>query len=32
VQGRLMLGPDQFFDHRAFDPEKLDDYLATSAV
>lgn len=30
VQGRLMLGPDQFFDGRAFDPEKLDDYLAAS--
>lgn len=27
VQGRLMLGPDRFFDGRAFDPERLDDYL-----
>lgn len=29
VQGRLLLGPDQFFDRRAFDPDHLDDYLAS---
>ena len=29
VQGRLLLGPDRFFDGRAFDPEKLDEYLAS---
>jgi len=28
VQGRLMLGPDQFFDRRSFDPDQLDQYLA----
>jgi two-component system, oxyanion-binding sensor len=28
IQGRLVLGPDQFFDGRAFDPEQLDAYLA----
>lgn len=28
VQGRLLLGPDQFFDGRSFDPDHLDDYLA----
>lgn len=28
VQGRLMLGPDQFFDGRSFDPDQLDRYLA----
>jgi NitT/TauT family transport system ATP-binding protein len=28
VQGRLMLGPDQFFDGRSFDPDHLDQYLA----
>jgi len=28
VQGRLLLGPDRFFDGHAFDPEKLDAYLA----
>lgn len=28
IQGRLLLGPDQFFDGLAFDPERLDDYLA----
>ena len=27
VQGRLLLGPDRFFDGRDFDPERLDDYL-----
>ncbi len=30
VQGRLMLGPDRFFDGRAFDPERLDEYLEGS--
>jgi NitT/TauT family transport system ATP-binding protein len=25
--GRLMLGPDGFFDDRVFDPDKLQDYL-----
>lgn len=30
VQGRLLLGPDRFFDSRAFDPDRLDDYLAES--
>src|SRR3546814_2255920 len=24
VQGRLLLGPDQFFDGRSFDPDQLD--------
>lgn len=28
VQGRLLLGPDRFFDGRAFDPDQLDAYLA----
>lgn len=27
VQGRLLLGPDQFFDGRSFDPDQLDRYL-----
>lgn len=27
MQGRLLLGPDRFFDGRAFDPDALDDYL-----
>ena len=31
VQGRLLLGPDQFFDGRSFDPDHLDDYLADIA-
>lgn len=31
VQGRLMLGPDQFFDGRSFDPDQLDSYLASGA-
>ena len=30
VQGRLLLGPDRFFDGRAFDPDALDAYLAES--
>lgn len=28
TQGRLMLGSDRFFDHRAFDPEDIPGYLA----
>lgn len=28
VQGRLLLGPDRFFDGRAFDPDQLDSYLS----
>ena len=28
TQGRLILGPDRFFDARSFDPDRLDDYLA----
>ena len=28
IQGRLLLGPDRFFDGRAFDPDRLDEYLA----
>ncbi|MGD9811695.1 MAG: CmpA/NrtA family ABC transporter substrate-binding protein [Sphingobium sp.] len=28
IQGRLLLGPDRFFDGRDFDPDRLDDYLA----
>ena len=28
TQGRLILGPDQFFDGRPFDPERLEAYLA----
>ena len=28
VQGRLLLGRDQFFDGRSFDPDQLDEYLA----
>ncbi|MEY4270553.1 MAG: hypothetical protein RLZZ58_1769 [Pseudomonadota bacterium] len=27
AQGRLILGPDRFFDGRQFDPEQLDSYL-----
>lgn len=27
VQGRLLLGPDRFFDGRTFDPEDIDAYL-----
>jgi len=30
VQGRLLLGQDTFFDGQAFDPDKLDAYLAKS--
>lgn len=30
VQGRLLLGPDRFFDSRAFDPDHLDSYLSES--
>ncbi|MVA71636.1 nitrate transporter [Agrobacterium vitis] len=30
--GRLLLGPDGFFDRRVFDPDRLDDYLAASLV
>lgn len=29
TQGRLILGPDRFFDGRQFDPTRLLDYLAT---
>ncbi|MGN6278846.1 MAG: ABC transporter substrate-binding protein [Sphingomonas sp.] len=29
VQGRLMLGADRFFDGRAFDPDRIEDYLAS---
>ena len=29
--GGLVLGPDGFFDGRKFDPDRLDDYLATQA-
>ena len=25
--GRLMLGPDGFFDNQIFDPEKVSDYI-----
>lgn len=32
IQGRLELGPDQFFDGRAFDPERLEAYLAESGT
>lgn len=28
-RGELTLGPDRFFDGRIFDPDKIDDYLAT---
>lgn len=28
VRGRLMLGPDRFFDNRHFDPDDLNGYLA----
>jgi len=28
TQGRLMLGSDRFFDHRAFDPDDIPGYLA----
>jgi len=27
TQGRLILGPDRFFDARRFDPDDLDGYL-----
>ncbi|MGV1770855.1 CmpA/NrtA family ABC transporter substrate-binding protein [Agrobacterium vitis] len=30
--GRLLLGPDGFFDGRVFDPDRLEDYLAASLV
>ena len=29
TQGRLMLGADRFFDGRAFDPDHIEDYLAS---
>lgn len=29
VRGRLMLGPDRFFDGRVFDPEAIEAYLAS---
>lgn len=28
-RGGLTLGPDRFFDRRTFDPERIDDYLAS---
>ena len=28
-RGELTLGPDRFFDGRVFDPEQIDDYLAS---
>lgn len=31
TQGRLLLGPDRFFDGRAFDPDRLDEYLSNIA-
>lgn len=31
VQGRLVLGQDQFFDGRSFDPDHLDEYLSEIA-
>ena len=31
VRGRLMLGPDRFFDGRRFDPDDLEGYLASLA-
>ena len=30
VSGRLILGPDRFFDGRSFDPDRVEDYLARS--
>jgi NitT/TauT family transport system ATP-binding protein len=27
-KGAITLGPDRFFDGRAFDPDRIDDYLA----
>ena len=30
--GRLTLGPDGFFDGKIFDPDRLDDYIASQAV
>jgi NitT/TauT family transport system ATP-binding protein len=30
-KGNLMLGPDRFFDGRVFDPERIDEYLASFA-
>lgn len=30
--GKLLLGPDMFFDSRVFDPECLDDYLAPAVI
>ena len=32
VQGKLVLGPDGFFDGQVFDPDKLDDYIARQAT
>lgn len=31
VQGRLILGPDRFFDGRTFDPDRIDDYFTPPA-
>lgn len=28
IQGRLILGPDRFFDGRSFDPDRIEEYLA----
>ena len=30
VSGRLILGPDRFFDGRRFDPDRVEEYLARS--
>ncbi len=27
-KGAITLGPDRFFDGRAFDPDRIEDYLA----
>lgn len=32
TQGRLILGPDRFFDARRFDPDALDAYIASSMI
>jgi len=31
-RGAIILGPDRFFDGRAFDPDRIEDYLAGFAV
>ena len=32
ARGQLVLGPDGFFDGVIFDPDRLEDYIATSKI